>query len=386
MRRIRLDAHAWAALVIIVVLAALVLGPAAAGAGDVAHDGWSVVPSPNAGTGDNRLAGVAAVSPHEAWAVGSAGTEALIESWDGTDWSVTGLPALAGPSALHGVDALPSGEAWAVGAAGRHPLVLHRQGTAWEVVPSPSVAGARTTLLAVTARSSGDVWAVGKAGRGVVVEHWDGLAWSIVAHPPLRPPARLDAVLALPSGTVWAVGAEMRGGWYPDVLSLRWSGSRWVRRAVPLPPSPWPRSADTSALTGLTAPGGVPWTAGYWTPDPGSAGVETLTLRWSSGRWHRVPSANDTHAFFTMPYAIDGTAGDDIWAVGAAGGLPGSGTFAMRWDGTSWSQADSPNVIPPREGFNVLRAVETTGGIDWAVGSVARDGDPSATLILRYEA
>jgi hypothetical protein len=346
--------------------------------------GWTIVPSPNVGSGDNRLMGVAAVSDQEAWAVGSAGTDALIESWNGTEWTFVGLPALPGESALHGVDALPSGEAWAVGSVGTHTLVLRWQGAGWEVVPSPNVPGARNTLLAVSIRSADDVWAVGKAGTGVVVVHWNGVSWGLVSHPPLQRPSTLTAVLALPSGSVWAVGSEMRGGAHSDALSLRWTGTTWIRRAVPLPPSIWPRTADASRLTGLTAPGGSLWSAGYWSPDPGSAGLRTLTLRWSLGSWHRIRSVNDQRWFQTVPYGIDGAASDRIWAVGVAGESGGGATYAMRWNGATWRGVHTPNGGPTGPGYNVLWAVDCSGTIEWAVGSMRPEGGPEATLILRF--
>ena len=54
--------------------------------------GWTVVDSPNVGSQDNILFGVACASAHDCWAVGaythSIGNQALIEHYTGTRWSV----------------------------------------------------------------------------------------------------------------------------------------------------------------------------------------------------------------------------------------------------------------------------------------------------------
>ncbi len=48
---------------------------------------WNIVPSPNEPSANNFLLGVAALSPNDAWAVGSH-----IEHWDGTSWSIVPSP------------------------------------------------------------------------------------------------------------------------------------------------------------------------------------------------------------------------------------------------------------------------------------------------------
>ena len=80
------------------VLVVLVMVPArvvAAAAGDVwsgACRSWVRSPSPDAGTGDNDLYGVTALSARDAWAIGGDNGGALIEHWNGTRWSATTVP------------------------------------------------------------------------------------------------------------------------------------------------------------------------------------------------------------------------------------------------------------------------------------------------------
>jgi hypothetical protein len=81
---------------------------------------WSIVPSPNQGSVDNVLFGVAAVSSNSLWAIGCSpcvdvidvsGT--LIEHWDGAQWTVT--PAPDEPSVALAALGFPSGSVFVAG-------------------------------------------------------------------------------------------------------------------------------------------------------------------------------------------------------------------------------------------------------------------------------
>ena len=56
---------------------------------------WNVVSSPNVGTNDNILYGVATVSTDDVWAVGTStsnGASTLTEHWDGSQRIVVSSP------------------------------------------------------------------------------------------------------------------------------------------------------------------------------------------------------------------------------------------------------------------------------------------------------
>jgi hypothetical protein len=84
---------------------------------------WSVVSSPNSGSQNNLLYGVAAFSTKDAWAVGSytSGTiaQTLVEHWNGTSWSINSGPSLVPQfSSLYAVTVVPPlvpKSVWAVG-------------------------------------------------------------------------------------------------------------------------------------------------------------------------------------------------------------------------------------------------------------------------------
>src|SRR6184192_541527 len=75
---------------------------------------WTEVPG-GAAPHASALYGVAVVSADDIWAVGGwGGGNAMIEHWDGTNWSVTEVQS-QGPY-LRGVAARSSRDVWAVGA------------------------------------------------------------------------------------------------------------------------------------------------------------------------------------------------------------------------------------------------------------------------------
>ena len=126
---------------------------------------WSVFPSQSPGQKQNILYGVAAISDHDVWAVGAREDSAslwhtLAEHWDGSSWSVVATvdPGVSG-NQFYAVWANASNDVYAVGQkAGTgfpsEALVEHWDGTAWSVLPSPSLAGATALPLGVTATAS----------------------------------------------------------------------------------------------------------------------------------------------------------------------------------------------------------------------------------------
>src|SRR5260370_30168193 len=68
----------------------------------------------------------------------------LIEHWDGSRWSIVNSPNVGtGNNELWGISATSATDVWAVGISQAHPgaspqpLTLHWNGTQWSVVPSP---------------------------------------------------------------------------------------------------------------------------------------------------------------------------------------------------------------------------------------------------------
>jgi hypothetical protein len=204
---------------------------------------WSVIPTPNNGLQDNLLNSVDAVSANDVWAVGyyvnkQGITQTLIQHWDGTRWSIVPSPnAGAGENLLRDVAVVSARDIWAVGyhiipRGIYRTLVMHWDGSTWSVVPSPNVAS-ETQLYSVSVVAANDVWAVGyyRDTRSVIrtlTIHWDGSAWSVIPSPSVGPfDSQLFSVDAISANDVWAVGRYVNEYYVLQTLILHWDGRAW---------------------------------------------------------------------------------------------------------------------------------------------------------------
>ena len=156
---------------------------------------WSIVPTPNRGALD-ELDGVSCVSARSCVAVGwgteivaggSFSTHALVESWNGTEWSVVPSPSPSGFSVLKGVSCLNAKHCVAVGGSESGTLVEAWNGSTWSVLESPNPEGSGTPrLTGVSCVSAGSCAAVGSDSTErpgpsqTLVEKSNGGKWSIV--------------------------------------------------------------------------------------------------------------------------------------------------------------------------------------------------------------
>ena len=156
---------------------------------------WSTMTTPNPfGDGPQQAArrvvptatGCFAVGSYERSA-GSSDTKAFVEHWNGKAWSVMRNPK-PGSSVLSGVSCPRPGECFAVG--GRIyglPLIEHWDGYGWSVVRAPYPKGSLGYLEAVSCPSFASCFAVGEyagpSSDGLLYERWDGARWSIVPSP-----------------------------------------------------------------------------------------------------------------------------------------------------------------------------------------------------------
>lgn len=97
---------------------------------------------------------------------------------------------------LSAIKAVPATDLWAVGnvsyldapGAGQvQALIEHWNGAQWSVVRSPAVDLRITTVTGIAPFASNDIWAVGTSGtptddgiREPLLEHWDGGTWTVV--------------------------------------------------------------------------------------------------------------------------------------------------------------------------------------------------------------
>jgi len=379
-------------LAVAAVLASTVVGAGPAAARPPEPDRMIVVESPNVGRGDNQLTGVTAFSPERAVAVGAYRDEnnrwrTLIETWDGTDWTVTPSPnASEGHSLLNAVAGATPDDIWAFGSAVRAPnlrtsLVERFDGRSWRVVKLaiPGVSGGNE-LFGAIAFGSANVWAVGyhepNGGPGALIVHWDGTQW-IKVPAPGKSGSRLHSIAASAPDNAWAVGSNG-----PQPLILRWRGGEWRPTGVSIP------GADAAALRSVTA---VSDTEAYAAGSVRSGTVtRPLLLRWNGIVWSELATPYAARADYTGVSAADA---NDLWVIGYRWEPPpnerNTRVVALHWNGTTWhgcSQAQRPRSDVVTATATGAAALKTPGEV-LAVGrqhALQRPGAQS-TLVVRGE-
>src|SRR5215469_13576151 len=174
-------------------------GPRAAGR---AHGlAWKLVPTPHAGPAgaSNELSAVSCVSARSCTAVGNfqasgAAARTLIESWNGTRWTIVPSPNAPHGSfdSLNGVSCVSARSCTAVGSFNPSQnavstLIESWNGTRWAIVPSPNrphshMLDGLGAVSCVSARSCTAVGSYGLAGQ-TLIESWNGTRWAIVPSP-----------------------------------------------------------------------------------------------------------------------------------------------------------------------------------------------------------
>lgn len=130
---------------------------------------WTQVASPNPANYYNILRGVSGSGPNDVWAVGAYANSGepngarhpLALHWDGSNWSQVTVPT-SGFAILNAVTAITPSDAWAVGSKNGYstPVAFHWNGVAWSEVLTPAVGtGGNNLFYAVTALGADRVWA-----------------------------------------------------------------------------------------------------------------------------------------------------------------------------------------------------------------------------------
>ena len=361
---------------------------------------WKTVPSPNpSDTDHNHLFAVTCASANECWAVGYTDTAALRETlilrWNGSEWSLNGLPAEADSAGgfLTGVTCVSGSDCWAVGAsvqtdivnpATYRPLIARWNGVSWTVVPPPATGNSgHAFLYAATCSSASDCWAVGYQGGSpwqTLVLHWNGTSWTVVASPNSSTTQNnfLFGVSCGSAGVCSAVGVYTVTEEDLDrTLVLQWDGAAWT-----VVDSPNGDATRHSSLYGVSCASASDCQAVGYGYFAGSAYWQTLILRWNGSSWAIAPSASSSTTQHNILYGIACAGASDCWGVGTY--EPGSTeqTLTERWNGASWAIVDSPNASGKQR--NQLFGVACVSASDcWAVG-VYRGPANDQTLIMRW--
>jgi hypothetical protein len=303
-----------------------------------------------------------------------------------TNWAPVAVSQPANTNViLNGVDVRTDNDAWAVGTgfavAGSIAAlpVYHWNGSTWTSVPTPAFTSSGG-LTSVSADSATDAWAVGFLTTGYHVTspvslRWNGSSWSSVTVPAA---SRLNGVAALSPNNAWAVGKQGRFG--PAAI-VHWDGVAWT--SVPIPhPTPAGSGLGENLLTVSARTASDIWAIGNYSSATGGPSP-TFALHYDGTTWSLVPTpgSGDPQTTFLLN-SVSASGVNDAWAVGqrvAAGGTPVA-TLIEHWNGTAWSVVNSPSIGV----FPKLNGVSARAGNDvWAVGSspLAAGGfDQAATL------
>lgn len=358
--------------------------------------------SANPNSNNNHLKGVASLSNEDVWAVGfytdnKAGTfNTLAMHWDGRVWTITPTPnPPSSTNQLKKVIAISSNDVWTVGGHGQS-YTLHWNGSSWTQVPLPAINNRGFTNVTnfvedIAAVSSNDIWMVGamdalNGGTWTLTLHWDGMEWTQVPSPNVPMPGGsaysqgLDSVVALAPNNVWAVG-YYRIGSVPHTLILHWDGTQWS--IVPSPDGP----TGNGWLHGIAAAGPNDiWAVGEYDKADFNSPGKALALHWNGANWSASVPPNPSPFGINPLKSVVGRGPNDFYAVGEfQTGSQGLNTFAVHWDGTSWTQVSSENPPGTGTGWNQLHDVarDRNGGL-WTVGKKqASFGSPSYTLVQR---
>jgi hypothetical protein len=378
--------------------------------------GVPAVPSP--GT-YSALNGIFCPSATNCWAVGSYRTAQLASldealHWNGSKWAQVATPNPGGTgngdfSELFGGRCTAPGNCWAVGnysqAGGAGiDLVLHWNGAKWSKVAAPSPGGTGTgsvnTLSDIACRSSSSCWAAGEYGldgSGIVtirnsVLHWNGSRWSQVTVP--NPGGtengevnQLDSIRCPSNNDCWAVG-QTQTTFTELNQALHWDGTTWTVATVPDPGGT--AQYDFNDLANLACTSTVNcWAGGFYGNELGSPVELNQLLHWDGTAWTQAstPQPGGTSAGDSnLIYGVDCASASDCWAAGVYASAGAGLNQALRWDGTTWSQAVTPNPGGTASGdISELFAVHCAGAtLCWAVGATSATSGTGSDEALRW--
>ncbi|MDQ1508442.1 MAG: hypothetical protein QOG50_286, partial [Actinomycetota bacterium] len=310
---------------------------------------WSVTGSPNIGTNTNEIEGVACPTETTCVAVGyvvnAAGIRrTLAEIRQDGAWSITPTANVGTRVTLAGVSCSSATSCVAVGSAltGTRlvTLVESWDGTSWSLTPSPNRGAIGNELTGVSCASATSCVAVGyyTDGVGVVrtlVETWQGTSWTLTTSPsPGLSSAQLNGVSCATATSCVAVGSSVVFDGTSRTLVEKWDGTSW---SVTTAPSPEPTS---SVLIGVSCAGATTCVAVGWS---GDSFRRTLIETWRGIDWSVVASPNPAAVRAAYLRSVSCTTSARCIAVGFSVNGPTTRTVVEGWNGNVWSILASPN-------------------------------------------
>ncbi len=329
---------------------------------------WSVVPSPNQGARDNVLFSVNCATPSFCVAVGyyhdaSNIALTLVDSWNGTSWSITPSPNVGAVSSyLNSVSCASSSSCIAVGhyynsSIVPQTLIESWNGTSWSIVPSPDQGTNLNILNAVHCMSASSCVAVGvhmnpsNTADDTLIESWNGTSWSIVPSP-----SQGNDGSVLFSVSCTGLASCVAAGFYDNGVAYRtlaesWNGTSW---SIMSSPNEGTNNNVLNAVSCISANFCV--AAGYY-----YTGFAHLTLieSWNGTSWSIMSSPNQ----ISSGSGLSGVSCASSASCVAAGNYLNGGivqTLVETWNGTSWAIVATPNVGSSHNFLNAAYCATST--------------------------
>ncbi len=360
---------------------------------------WSIqtAAAPAGGVGNVEFSAVTCPSASSCVAVGEYATEnvsglyipeaskTLIESWNGSTWSVQASPNVEGKKAnlLAGVSCTATSACTAVGNArasygsGQYVTLGERwNGSTWSTQTTPNpTPRTEAKLEDVSCASASMCMAAGTdgyTGRGFG-ESWNGSEWKTLFTDISGFQPRGVACTSTTSCIV--AGSDGSGTPKAELWQYEAFVSEWVRIAKTVPS---PEGATSVKLNDVSCTSASACTAvGSYLKE---GKTKTLAERYNGTSFSIQTTANPEAGSAEL-LGVSCASATSCFAVGKKGGE----TFAQSWNGTTWSISTTPN--PSGAEQSILRSVScTSASACTAVGySVKTEiSKPREALIERY--
>jgi hypothetical protein len=337
----------------------------------VASPGWSISTSPNSGTGLNVLDGVSCHRAGSCQAVGyyldaSLGqNQTLIESWNGTSWTIVPSPNNGtGLNVLNGVSCATASSCQAVGyyfdasLGADQTLIESWNGAVWSIVPSPNNGTASNILQGVSCHAaSRSCQAVGYSydtslgADQTLIESWNGASWSIVPSPSEGTAENILFSVSCQRSdhSCQAVGYYLNAGGFVETLTESWNGTGWS-----ISPSP-DNGTNGNYLLAVSCHSASSCEAVGQYEDVSLGKDQTLIESWNGTSWTIVPSPDvGTNVNDLLGVSCRSPSLCEAVGLYLNTSLGQYQTLIETWKGTSWTIVPSSNN---GTGYNVVSAV-----------------------------
>jgi hypothetical protein len=325
----------------------------------------------------------------------------LVETWNGTAWTVDASPQPAGADMLSAVSCSSVSFCMAVGTNDfvTNTLAMTWNGSAWSLLPSPNPS-AYNTFNAVSCSGPDFCMAfgtmVGSEDQYLpLAASWDGSSWTVVNSPL---PYLTSAVSC--TSPDFCMGVGVNGFGARQTAAATWDGTAWTTISSPNPDSDsdYFDSVSCVSSTSCLAVGaqvgnssslvevwnGATWTEGPEFNEPTGASGSLVSCVVGSSYCMVITSYGaetwDGTAWTNIAYPEPGTAGppsctSSTWCM-AVGGRNQSGLIleADSWDGSHWT--DVPVPSPDAVSITSTSLPDGSVGVSYDATLSASGGNP----------